>query len=98
MAIVVVVAVLILLVSMSKKCKSEGSKLGVPYRCKPFSSEPVTVIADEHYYGKRDGKCYEFLDYGNNMSIRRVSMEKCGEKEQVKKSDVVEDAVYTFND
>ena len=98
LVVIIIVAVLYLIINMQKKCKREGDKLGVPYRCKMFSAEPVMVVAEQHYYGKRDGKCYEFLDYGGNMSVRRVPMEKCGEREPIKKSDYVEDAVYTFND
>lgn len=97
-AVIILAGVLFLLINMQKKCKREGDKLGSPYRCKMFSSEPVMVIAEEHYYGKREGKCFEFLDYGGDMSVRRVPMEKCGEKEPEKKSDIVEDAIYTFND
>jgi len=98
LVIIILVVFLVLVINMHKKCKREGDKLGTPYRCKIFCSEPVTIIAEEHYYGKRDGKCFEFLDYGNNMSVKRVPMEKCGELEPIMKSNIIEDAIYTYND
>lgn len=66
----------------NKKCNIEGNKLGVPFRCKFFDAEPVTLIAEEHYYGKRDGKCYEIIDYGNNMGFTEVSMAYCETKQE----------------
>lgn len=96
--VVIIIAILLWALVKNKKCKQEGNKLGMPFRCKFFDSEPITLIAEDHYYGKRDGKCYEFLDYGSNMKIRRVSMENCAEKESTKKSDVIEDVEYIYND
>jgi len=82
--VVILIMVLVLIINMKKKCKMEGDKLGVPYRCKIFSTEPITIIAERHYYGKRDGKCYEFLNYGNNMSVKEVALANCLNEEEIK--------------
>ena len=49
-----------------------------------MSSEPVTLIVDEHYYGKRDGKCYDIISYGNEMSFREVNLSNCETAEERK--------------
>lgn len=92
-----VMIILIIALFRNKKCRKEGEKLGMPYRCKFFDTEPTTLIAEDHYYGKRDGKCYKIIDYGNNMNIRRVSLDHCGESEPPKKVETVEDAEYIFD-
>ena len=75
--IVLIILVLGFALMQNKKCKKEGTRLGVPFRCKLMDSEPVTLIAEDHYYGKRDGKCFDIIDYGNNMSFREVNLSNC---------------------
>lgn len=91
---IIVIVIFYFAISKHKKCQQKGRGLNLPYRCKLFNSEPVTLIAENHYYGKREGKCYEFLDYGSNMQIRRVSIDKCGESDPIKKYETIEDAEY----
>lgn len=92
--ILLVVLVFIFVLYNNKKCKREGAKLGVPFRCKFMDSEPVTLIAEDHYFGKRDGKCYDIIDYGNNMSFREVSLSNCEtekeRKERIEKNNITE--------
>jgi len=92
--IIIIIAILLLSLVRNKKCKIEGNKLGVPFRCKFFDCEPITLIAEEHYYGKRDGKCYEITDYGSNMSFREISMANCEtqkeRKTRIEKSNIAE--------
>lgn len=71
------------MIILYNRCNKEGKNLGKPYRCKLFSSRPVPLIAEDHYYGKRDGKCYEIIDYGNRMSFREVSMQKCMTEKEI---------------
>ena len=82
--IVLVILVLGFALVQNKKCNKEGARLGVPFRCKLMDAEPVTLIAEQHYYGKRDGKCFDIIDYGSNMSFREVNLANCETEEEKK--------------
>ena len=94
LGITIVVCLLFLVLFRYKKCKKEGELLGCPYRCNFWDTEPVTMIAEQHYYGKRDRKCYEIIDYGANMSFKEVSMSYCETKkdkeERFEKQEITE--------
>ena len=76
------------------QCRKRGKDSAQPYRCKFFDADPDWMEAEKSYYMMRDRKCYHVIDFGDNMSIRRVGLEMCGEKEIPVKSNVVEDAEY----
>lgn len=73
---IVVLFVLIVIIKY-RTCKKQGKTLNVPYRCNFLCGEPVLLIAENHYYGKRDNKCYEIIDYGSEMSFKEVAMVNC---------------------
>ena len=83
--VIAIVGIFIFIIIIKfKHCNKLGAKLGVPYRCKFLNSEPENLIAEDHYYGKRDGKCYEIISYGSNMSFKEVGLSYCETQEERK--------------
>lgn len=76
------------------QCRKKGRESGEPFKCKLFCGDPDFRLLEEEYFTLKEGKCYRVFDYGDTMSIRRVAIENCGEKDLPVKSDVIEDAEY----
>lgn len=75
--VVIVIIVLVFIVWPYYQCKKNGRQMGVPYKCRMFSSAPITLKAVDEYYDMRYGKCYRFIDYGDSMSVRETDLENC---------------------
>jgi len=91
--IVLILGAVILIVLRYLQCNRRGKESGQPYQCKILCSDPDWMQTEKEYFTMREGKCYKVYDYGDNMSIRRVGLENCGEKE-IPKASSVEDAIY----
>ena len=88
------IGAVLLLVLRYLQCRKRGKDSKQPYRCKMFNGDPDWMDTEREYYMMRERKCYHVIDFGDNMSIRRVGLEMCGMREEPKKSDVVEEVEY----
>jgi len=92
--IAIVIGIVVLIILRYLQCRKRGKESGQHYKCNILCSDPDYMELETEYYMMRERKCYHVIDFGDNMSIRRVSLEMCGMKEEPKVSTGVEDAVY----
>ena len=69
--------VLVCLAWQYYQCQEKGKLLGGAYKCGCFSKNPVSIFPVDEYYDLKGDECFHYVDYGDTMSIKKVSLDKC---------------------
>lgn len=75
--IVVALCILGFLAWQYSECQKKGKLLGGAYKCGCFSKTPVSIFPVDEYYDLKGDECFHYIDYGDTMSIKKVSMDRC---------------------
>lgn len=75
--LILLVVALAIIAYQYSECQRKGKAKAGSFKCGFFSREPISILPVDEYYDVRGDECYHYIDFGDSMSIKKVSIDKC---------------------